>query len=160
MKFREAKPELLTDNPFKLIGTDWMLITAGAPPSFKRKDIPESDLEEVCDTSWLGNISSELVRGVEKLGFEAEEIENVTLDYIVAALRDGVPLIALLDPAVLYGGLEGFGHFVVITGLEGDKIVYNDPDMDKDLQRDTTEFFKAWEKFSFQGVRIWKSTKK
>lgn len=123
MKFREAKPELLTDNPFKLIGTDWMLITAGAPPSFKRKDIPESDLEEVCDTSWLGNISSELVRGVEKLGFEAEEIENVTLDYIVAALRDGVPLIALLDPAVLYGGLEGFGHFVVITGLEGDKIV-------------------------------------
>ena len=34
MKFSETKPELLTDNPFKLIGTDWMLITAGAPRSF------------------------------------------------------------------------------------------------------------------------------
>jgi flavin reductase (DIM6/NTAB) family NADH-FMN oxidoreductase RutF len=34
MKFRETKPELLTDNPFKLIGTDWTLITAGAPRSF------------------------------------------------------------------------------------------------------------------------------
>ena len=34
MGFREIKPELMTDNPFKLIGTDWMLITAGTPESF------------------------------------------------------------------------------------------------------------------------------
>jgi flavin reductase (DIM6/NTAB) family NADH-FMN oxidoreductase RutF len=34
MDFKETKPELLTDNPFKLIGTDWMLITAGTPESF------------------------------------------------------------------------------------------------------------------------------
>ncbi len=34
MGFKETKPELLTDNPFKLIGSDWMLITAGTPDSF------------------------------------------------------------------------------------------------------------------------------
>jgi len=34
MGFRETRPELLTDNPFKLIGADWMLITAGTPESF------------------------------------------------------------------------------------------------------------------------------
>jgi flavin reductase (DIM6/NTAB) family NADH-FMN oxidoreductase RutF len=34
MDFRETKPELLPDNPFKLIGADWMLITAGAPEKF------------------------------------------------------------------------------------------------------------------------------
>jgi flavin reductase (DIM6/NTAB) family NADH-FMN oxidoreductase RutF len=34
MGFMETKPELLTDNPFKLIGSDWMLITAGTPESF------------------------------------------------------------------------------------------------------------------------------
>jgi flavin reductase (DIM6/NTAB) family NADH-FMN oxidoreductase RutF len=34
MDFQETRPELLTDNPFKLIGTDWMLITAGTPESF------------------------------------------------------------------------------------------------------------------------------
>ncbi len=34
MQFKEIKPELLTDNPFKLIGSDWMLITAGTPQSF------------------------------------------------------------------------------------------------------------------------------
>ena len=34
MGFKETKPELLTDNPFKLIGSDWMLITAGTPEAF------------------------------------------------------------------------------------------------------------------------------
>ena len=34
MGFKEIKPEQLTDNPFKLIGADWMLITAGVPGSF------------------------------------------------------------------------------------------------------------------------------
>lgn len=34
MSFKEIKPELLTDNPFKLIGADWMLITAGTVGSF------------------------------------------------------------------------------------------------------------------------------
>lgn len=34
MEFKETTPELLTDNPFELIGKDWMLITAGTPESF------------------------------------------------------------------------------------------------------------------------------
>ncbi len=75
-------------------------------------------------------------------------------------LAKGFPIVSLIDPAVLYGGLLGFGHFVVITGLEGDKIYYHDPDLEKDLIRDADEFFTAWEKFSFKGVRIWKSMKK
>ena len=34
MGFKEKKPEMLAENPYKLIGTDWMLVTAGAPESF------------------------------------------------------------------------------------------------------------------------------
>ena len=34
MGFKETIPELLTDNPFKLIGKDWMLITSGTTASF------------------------------------------------------------------------------------------------------------------------------
>lgn len=34
MKFMETKPEQLTENQFKLIGADWMLITAGTPEKF------------------------------------------------------------------------------------------------------------------------------
>ena len=32
--FKELQPVALKDNPFKLIGTDWMLITAGTKESF------------------------------------------------------------------------------------------------------------------------------
>lgn len=34
MTYREIKPDQLVDNPFKLIGADWMLITAGQPEKF------------------------------------------------------------------------------------------------------------------------------
>lgn len=34
MSFIETKPDQLTDNPFKLIGGDWMLITAGTNEKF------------------------------------------------------------------------------------------------------------------------------
>lgn len=33
-KLKEIEPDLITDNAFKLIGSDWMLITAGTPSGF------------------------------------------------------------------------------------------------------------------------------
>jgi flavin reductase (DIM6/NTAB) family NADH-FMN oxidoreductase RutF len=32
--FKHIEPEEIKDNPFKLVGTDWMLITAGPPQSY------------------------------------------------------------------------------------------------------------------------------
>jgi len=34
MGFNEVKPESLKDNPFRLIGSDWMLVTAGTAEKF------------------------------------------------------------------------------------------------------------------------------
>ena len=69
-------------------------------------------------------------------------------------------MIALIAPCMLYGGLPGFGHFVVIVGLEGDKVYYHNPDMKENLGREIDVFFSAWKKYSFKGVKIWKSMKK
>ena len=128
--------------------------------AFHEKEVSELDLEDSCETSWLGNTCSELIHGIEKYGFEAEEVEHITIDYLVSILTGNSPMIALIDPAVLYGGLEGFGHFVVIIGLEGDKIWYHDPDLKGDLMRNVSDFMQAWRKLSCKGVRIWKSTKR
>lgn len=128
--------------------------------AFHGKEISEIELEDACETSWLGNTCGELVAGIKKLEFNAEEVDHVTIKYLSAQLEKKCPFIALIDPAVLYGGIEGFGHFVVITGIEDDKIYYYDPELDKDLTRKITDFMKAWKKFSFKGVRIWKSMKK
>jgi flavin reductase (DIM6/NTAB) family NADH-FMN oxidoreductase RutF len=34
MTFRDVAPDQLTENPFRLIGADWMLITSGRPERF------------------------------------------------------------------------------------------------------------------------------
>jgi ABC-type bacteriocin/lantibiotic exporter with double-glycine peptidase domain len=96
----------------------------------------EGELEHLCETSWLGNTCEELASGVQKLGLRAEVVENLTEDSLEDLLENGIPLIVLLDPAMLYDGVEGFGHFVVITGLEGDVVYYHDPDLRRDLCRD------------------------
>ncbi len=128
--------------------------------AFYGKNTSELELEDARETSWLGSTCGEIVAGVKKLGFEAEEVDHVTIKYLSAQIEKKCPLIAFIDPAVLYGGLEGFGHFVVVTGIEDDKIYYHDPDLDKNLIRNISDFMKAWKKFSFKGVRIWKSTKR
>ncbi|MGR3177688.1 MAG: hypothetical protein ACUZ8E_06490 [Candidatus Anammoxibacter sp.] len=71
-----------------------------------------------------------------------------------------MPIIAIIDPALIYDGLRGFGHFVVITGLENGMIHYDDPDMEANLTIDSQTFFNAWATSSFKGVKIWKSMKK
>ena len=81
-------------------------------------------LENLCETSWLGNTCEELASGSQELGLSAEAVENLTKDGL-DFLRDGIPLIALLDPAMLYDGIQGFGHFVVITGLERGMVYYH-----------------------------------
>lgn len=121
---------------------------------------PETELEEVCETSWLGNTCEELASGAQKLGFEVEVIENITLESLEDSVRSGTPVIALLDPALLYGGIQGFGHFVVIIGLEKGMVYFHDPDLEKDLSKDTRIFCNAWASYSFKGVKIWKSMKK
>ena len=120
----------------------------------------EAKLEDLCETSRLGNTCEELASGCQKLGFRAEVVENLTQDDLKEFLRNGIPLIALFDPAILYGGIQGFGHFVVITGLERGMVYYHDPDLTRDMQKGVQEFFEAWTRCFFKGVKIWKFMKK
>jgi predicted double-glycine peptidase len=123
-------------------------------------EVTEIQLEEMCETSWLGNICEELAAGAQKAGFEAEVIENITKGKLKELLWKGIPVIALVDPSILYGGVQGFGHFVVIVGLKEDEIIYHDPDLDKNIPKDAKLFFNAWRKYSLKGVKIWRSMKK
>ena len=123
-------------------------------------EVAEPELEKVCKTSWLGNTCEELAFGSQEIGFQTEVIENLTLESLEDLLEHGRPIIALVDPALIYSGLQGFGHFVVVTGLDDGIIHYHDPDMEANLAIDSQIFFNAWAASSFKGVKIWKSMKK
>lgn len=127
---------------------------------FEGGNYSEGRLEEACKTGWLGNTCEELAEGAKEIGFESEVLENITKEDLKRLLEAKQPVIALTAPWILYGGLPGFGHFVVIIGLENGKIYYHDPDMKENLTKEIDLFFSAWEKYSFKGVKLCKSTKK
>ena len=79
--------------------------------AFYGEEISEFEMEEACETSWLGNNCGELAQGALKYGFEAEELEHITPEYLLTILEQNSPLIALIDPAVLYRGLGGVRAF-------------------------------------------------
>jgi len=124
------------------------------------KNLSEVEIEEICETDWLGNTCDHIAEGARRLGFESEVLENLTKEHLKEQLQNDHPIIALIDPSVLYGGITGFGHFVLITGLEKEKIYYHDPDDQQVLSREVDVFFSAWEKFHFEGVKVWKSMKR
>jgi len=62
--------------------------------SFYGKEVSEFELEDACETGWLGNTCSELVRCIEGFEFKAEEVEKIDLEYLQKELEKNRPMIA------------------------------------------------------------------
>ena len=123
-------------------------------------DKSEYELEVVCETSWLGNTCEEISKAAKEFDFNSEVFENITQKTLQEFLNKKLPVIALIDPSVIYGGIQGFGHYVVIIGVENGQIIYHDPGLKKEATATVKQFFEAWSKYFNKGLRIWKFTKK
>ena len=84
----------------------------------------------------------------------------MTMEQVCDILEANLPIIALIDPGKIYGGISGIGHFVVILGRMDNKVIYHDPVMGQNLVTEEEIFFQAWQESNFRGVRIWKSTER
>lgn len=82
--FKEIDPQNISDNPFKLIGKDWMLITAGTPESFNSMTASWGGLGFL----WEKNICFCLVRPVRHTYNFMEKAENFTLSFFEEKHRD------------------------------------------------------------------------
>lgn len=74
------------------------------------------------------------------------EVKNANIDDIKEEIKEGKPVIVLIDPSYLYGGLSGFGHFIVIVGFTDAELVYHDPDVPEGefMQCSLETFRTAW----------------
>ena len=77
MGFKETKPEQLNDNPFRLIGTDWMLITAGTPESFNTMTASWGGLGIL----WERKVATCFIRPTRYTFEFAERSPNFTLSF-------------------------------------------------------------------------------
>jgi uncharacterized protein YvpB len=77
---------------------------------------------------------------------------NANIDDLKNELRKGRPMIVLIDPSYLYGGISGFGHFIVIVGFSDEEIIYHDPDVS---EREYMHINNAAFQNSWEATRCW-----
>ncbi len=109
-------------------------------------DVTEKVLETTCETTELGTIPTQISTGAAKLGVESIATKNADLEDIRRNLEDRLPVIVLIDPSYIYGGIAGFGHFIVVLGVEEGEVIYHDPDVsDGEFRRcEIEKFLNAW----------------
>jgi len=82
----------------------------------------EEKIVKACGTTELGTTPSQLVKSSKVFGFDADALKYEDIDDLKYTLKSGNPIIVLLDAGIIYGGVQGFGHFVVITGFDNNNI--------------------------------------
>ncbi|HDP98544.1 MAG TPA: hypothetical protein ENN22_05085 [bacterium] len=119
------------------------------------KNIDENKLIDLCGTTLFGTTCNQIRDVATNLGYQSKSFKELEESNITNFMNESVPLIALIEPSELYGGMPS-GHFVVVLAIEEEVIIYHDPIMGKNLSTDINTFLNAWHKFKFRGVKIWK----
>jgi flavin reductase (DIM6/NTAB) family NADH-FMN oxidoreductase RutF len=89
MDFKTIKPEQLSDNPFKLIGKDWMLITGGAPDKFNTMTASWGGLGVL----WERKVAFCFIRPTRYTYEFVERSENFTLSFFEERYRKAMTFI-------------------------------------------------------------------
>jgi len=128
--------------------------------SYFQIDRSEGEINTLCQADFSGTTCGQIADVAEQLNLHSEVLMNITVDTLKQMLSSKLPLIALIDGGILYGGIPGFGHFIVIIGIEGREIVYHDPEIGSNCRTRIADLLDAWCQFEFLGVKIWKPERK
>lgn len=82
--FKETKPEDITDNPFKLIGKDWMLVTAGNRTSYNTMTAAGGSM----GTLWGRKVCFSFIRPPHYTYEFMEKADFYTLSFFEEQYRD------------------------------------------------------------------------
>ncbi|MGH7454982.1 MAG: cysteine peptidase family C39 domain-containing protein [bacterium] len=121
----------------------------------------ETQLIQLCGTNEFGTTCEQIYEAAQLLGLQGEVFKGLNENEfeLVKFLKKRLPVIALIDAAVLYGGNPVSGHFVVALNMQNDQIFYHDPTMGPSRSVPVKLFLSAWKVFNFKGVRLWKAKK-
>jgi predicted double-glycine peptidase len=103
--------------------------------SYWGREVDEARLMELLRTnSEVGTNPEDIASGARSLGFDAEVIENLTLDQVGRFTADGSPVIALAqvwlserEPDRPLEEIWDNGHYVVVLGVDSDYVYFQDP---------------------------------
>ncbi len=115
----------------------------------------EEELAQAFNTMpvW-GTRPENVVAGLEEMGYHALWFENAALERLLDLLDNGWPVIVFLRAADLPHGRTGL-HAVVVIGIEGEQVIYLDPNLDDEQRLELSSFMKAWSSMGHQGLAVW-----
>ncbi|MBW3015369.1 C39 family peptidase [Candidatus Woesearchaeota archaeon] len=93
-----------------------------------------------------GCAESNLVRAAIRLGFDAYVKQNSSIKELKSLVKKGIPVI------VDWFSPEEAGHYSVVVGFEGDKILLADPHFGKLKRHKIPWFEERWFDLPFQGL--------
>jgi ABC-type bacteriocin/lantibiotic exporter with double-glycine peptidase domain len=106
----------------------------------------EKGVTEACGTTELGTTSMQISAAFQRFGVKASSVKNANIEDLKHEINERRPVIVLIDLSHIYGGVGGFGHFIIIVGFKDGEIVYHDPDeLDGEYMKcDLETFLLAW----------------
>ena len=106
----------------------------------------EKEATEACGTTELGTTSMQISAAFQIFGVKASSVKNANIEDLKHEINERRPVIVLIDPSHIYGGVGGFGHFIVIVGFKDGEIKYHDPDEPNGeyIKYELEAFLKAW----------------
>jgi uncharacterized protein len=103
--------------------------------SYWGSEVDEADLMALLHTnSEVGTYPEGIAKGARSLGFDAEVVENLTVDELERLTVDGYPVIALAqvwlserDAGRALEKIWDNGHYIVVIGVDQDHVYFQDP---------------------------------
>ena len=104
-----------------------------------------------------GTLASGLAEAARFLNYNAQMLQDIGIGEIRKWTNEGEPIIALVNPSVLYNhSMVGTGHFIVLNEIDEDIITYSDPDVGPNIEVSLDRFELAWSARGRKVVRIWR----
>jgi predicted double-glycine peptidase len=118
----------------------------------------EDELENFLNTSkGKGTHPQDIINFFKKLGFKVEGKQKMTIADLKKYLNKKIPILvayqAWPDKSIDYKNDWKDGHYSVVIGIEGDKIIFEDPSIINKGYIKTEEFIKRWHDVEWGGKK-------
>lgn len=117
----------------------------------------EAFLANLCETTKDGTTARSVVRAAHSLGFNASFCEG-DLRFLQNCLDDEMPLIVFLSTGPLNEIPGDSIHAVVVTAMDPEKVIVNEPASGGELNIALDSFLDAWEETFFLAILVTPST--
>jgi hypothetical protein len=117
----------------------------------------EVSLSMLCGTTIFGTSADRLIEVAQRFGFDGSGKRKNEYSILAGALKESIPPIVAVDPAILYERQESIytKHDIVLLEITSRRVAYHDPAIGQNLLILPAKFKEAWQRTQNEVILIW-----